>query len=61
MERLFGVSYPTVKGRLNRLSEALGLGLAVETGAPAERSSEILGRLERGELTAKEAAEALKR
>jgi hypothetical protein len=60
MERLFGVSYPTVKARLNRLSEALGLGLAVE--APAgPSSSEILGQLERGEITAKEAAEALKR
>jgi hypothetical protein len=60
MERLFGVSYPTVKTRLNRLSEALGLGLAVD-GAPESNSSEILGRLERGEITAKEAAEALKK
>jgi hypothetical protein len=62
MERLFGVSYPTVKGRLNRLSETLGLGLAVETVASTDATtSEILGRLERGEITAKEAAEALKR
>jgi hypothetical protein len=62
MERLFGVSYPTIKGRLNRLSEALGLGLAIEAAPEAETdSSEILGRLERGEITAKEAAEALKR
>lgn len=62
MERLFGVSYPTVKGRLNRLSETLGLGLAVEMSEPADASSSaILGRLERGEITAKDAAEALKR
>jgi hypothetical protein len=60
MERLFGVSYPTVKGRLNRLSEALGLGLSVEAG-PASRTSEVLDRLERGELSAKEAMEALKK
>ena len=36
MERLFGVSYPTIKGRLNRLSEALGLGLAIEAAPEAE-------------------------
>ena len=62
MERLFGVSYPTVKARLNRLSEALGLGLAVEANAePKQSSSDILTRLERGGITAREAAEALKK
>ena len=30
MERLFGVSYPTIKNRLNRLSQALGLGMGIE-------------------------------
>jgi hypothetical protein len=60
MERLFGVSYPTIKARLNRLSEALGLGLSVEAD-PAPSSLDILDRLGRGELTAREAAEALKK
>jgi hypothetical protein len=60
MERLFGVSYPTIKGRLNRLAEALGLGLSVDTAATPS-SADILDRLERGELTAKEAAEALRK
>jgi hypothetical protein len=58
MERLFGVSYPTIKNRLARLSEALGAGMAVET-SPAPRPSDILDRLERGEITAAEAAEQL--
>jgi len=60
MERLFGVSYPTVKNRLNRLSQALGSALGVET-EPAPTASEVLDRLERGEITADQAAEELKR
>ncbi len=60
MERLFGVSYPTIKNRLNRVTESLGLGLAVETN-PAPTRTEILDRLERGEITAQEAAEELRK
>ncbi len=60
MERLFGVSYPTIKNRLNRLSAALGAALGVET-APASPRSDVLDRLERGEITAAEAAEELRR
>jgi hypothetical protein len=60
MERLFGVSYPTIKTRLNRLSDALGLGLAVEND-PRPSSGEVLDLLERGEMTARQAAEALKK
>jgi hypothetical protein len=60
MERLFGVSYPTIKGRLNRISERLGGNLVVDDKAEVSRT-EILGKLERGEITAKEAAEALRK
>jgi hypothetical protein len=60
MERLFGVSYPTIKNRLNRLSSALGSALGVET-EPRLDSGEVLDRLERGEITAKEAALELAR
>lgn len=60
MERLFGVSYPTIKNRLNKISEQLDPSLAVET-APAPSRREILDQLERGELTAQQAVEALKR
>jgi len=60
MERLFGVSYPTIKNRLARLSEALGPAVAVDTN-PAPGPSDILDRLERGEITAAQAAELLAR
>jgi hypothetical protein len=61
MERLFGVSYPTIKGRLNRLAAALEPDLSVDSDPPAAHGSEILDRLERGEISAQEAAEALRR
>jgi hypothetical protein len=60
MERLFGVSYPTIKGRLNRLTAALDAELSVEATPRASDKSEILDRLERGEISAAQAAEALR-
>jgi hypothetical protein len=48
MEQTFGVSYPTIKARLNRISESLEF---VETD-PAPSRSEILARLARGEIDA---------
>lgn len=60
MERLFGVSYPTVKSRLNRLAEILGSVLGVES-EPVPSQSEVLDRLERGEITAAQAEEELRR
>lgn len=51
MEKAFGVSYPTIKGRLNRITERLQL---VEVQTTTERD-EVLGMLERGEITAEEA------
>jgi hypothetical protein len=59
MERIFGVSYPTIKSRLNRLSANLEF---VETN-PSPSKSEILERLQRGDITAEDAIremEALK-
>jgi len=60
MERLFGVSYPTIKNRLNRLSQVLGAALGVET-EPGPSRADVLDLLERGELTPEQAAEALRR
>ena len=51
MERVFGISYPTVKNRLNRISERLPL---VEIEAASD-SVEIIDQLERGEISAEEA------
>jgi len=55
MEQVFGVSYPTVKARLNRIAEALQL---IETD-PAPSRAEVLERLKRGEITADQAVAEL--
>ena len=57
MERVFGISYPTVKNRLNRISARMDL---VETD-PAPAQSEVLAQLQRGEITGQEAIERLSR
>lgn len=62
MERVLGVSYPTVKARLDALFNALGYEpVKVESKEElASRRREVLDRLEAGEITAEEAARALK-
>ena len=55
MEKVFGISYPTVKNRLDRLAQQLEF---VEIG-PAPAQSDILQQLENGEVTAAEAIERL--
>ncbi len=57
MEKLFGVSYPTIKSRLNRISERLGF---VDISI-AEESTDVLDQLERGEISVKEAVGRLKK
>lgn len=61
MERLFGVSYPTIKNRLNRLSQALGSGMGIDEEPALPSRAEILDRLERGEITPQQAMEALEK
>jgi hypothetical protein len=56
MEELFGISYPTVKNRLNAIAARLPF---VEVNPPASRS-EVLDKLERGEITVDEAVERMK-
>ena len=51
MEQTFGVSYPTIKARLNRISQSLEF---VETD-PAPPRSDVLDRLARGEIDATQA------
>jgi hypothetical protein len=57
MEQVFGVSYPTVKARLNRIAGQLEF---VDTNpAPLAPRNEILNQLERGDITAAEAIRRL--
>ena len=59
MERVFGVSYPTIKSRLTRIADSLEF---VQSN-PRPTKAEILDRLHRGEITAEDAIremEALK-
>jgi hypothetical protein len=61
MEQYFGVSYPTIKNRLNRIGSQLAfveIEQGSETDAPAR--SDVLDRLSRGELTVVQALERLK-
>ena len=51
MEQVFGVSYPTIKARLNRIAAALQF---VDTN-PTPPRSDVLDRLSRGEISASEA------
>jgi hypothetical protein len=55
MERTFGVSYPTIKNRLNRIANNLDY---IDTD-PAPSRSDVIDRLRRGEITAPEAIREL--
>ena len=57
MERIFGVSYPTIKARLNRVAELLDF---VDTD-PAPTGATVIDRLRRGEISAQEALAELER
>lgn len=56
MEKVFGVSYPTIKNRLNKITEQLDL-VQVETSPP---SMDVLDQLEKGEINVDEALRILK-
>ncbi len=60
MEKAFGVSYPTIKNRLNRIAAALQL-VQIDTEPASEARADILDLLEDGTITAEEAAERLRR
>lgn len=61
MEKLFGISYPTVKARLTKIASKLG-GAVVETTTESQgmSKSEILQKIENGEMKVEEALEFLK-
>ena len=57
MEEMFGISYPTVKNRLNRIAGKLEFVEIVKI-SPQE---EVLGELERGDISAEEAIRRLQK
>lgn len=58
IERELGISYPTVKNRLNQVIEALGFEVAQESPSKEERL-EVLKRLEDGGISFREALDLL--
>jgi hypothetical protein len=62
MERELGISYPTVRSRLNAVIEELGYEVKAESSPAddiAEKRREILKQLNAGEISATEAAELI--
>ena len=68
MERELGISYPTVRNRVDSLIRALGLGDGPTVPAdepdsgpsPRDARQGILERLARGEISAEEASDAIR-
>jgi hypothetical protein len=58
MEKYFGVSYPTIKNRLNRIGAGLAFVEIASDDTPPAR--DVLSRLEDGTITAAQALEELK-
>ncbi len=63
MERALGISYPTVRGRLDAVIRELGYEVKADPEIPEEELTacrqEILDQLEQGEITASEATKRL--
>ncbi len=57
MEKELGISYPTVKSRLDDIAKAIGL--AVEPD-PEKGNAEVLESLDKGELSIEEAVNIIK-
>lgn len=58
-EEVLGVSYPTVRKRLDELVAVLG-GEAIEAASRTTRRDEVLSQIERGDLPAKEGIRILR-
>ena len=57
MEEIFGVSYPSIKNRLNRIADQLEF-IVIN---PAPMARDVLDRLERGDITTQQALAELKK
>lgn len=59
VERELGISYPTVRSRLDAVIRALGFAAPTEPDRTAERRKEILRELAEGRIAPDDAAELL--
>lgn len=59
VERELGISYPTVRNKLEQVIEALGYPAQQLNTEESKRRKEILDRLNRGEITTEEALQTL--
>ena len=59
MEQVFGVSYPTIKARLNRIAGSLEFVEVDPEPPPSLARAEVLERLARGDITADQAVAEL--
>jgi len=63
MEKFFGVSYPTIKNRLNRIGAQLPFMEVEPVSEPEPKRAsarELLAKLERGEMSARDVVAELK-
>ncbi|MGH2453205.1 MAG: DUF2089 domain-containing protein [bacterium] len=61
MERELGISYPTVRSRLDAILRTMGYKVeAGDEGPPADRRREILDQLQTGAITANDAVRLLR-
>jgi len=60
MEKFFGVSYPTIKNRLNKLAAQLPFVEVEPAESPARPTpADLIARLERGELSVRDVLDEL--
>ena len=60
MEKFFGVSYPTIKNRLNRIGALLPFAEIDPEEPAAPSAGDLLTRLEHGEVSVKDVLEQLR-
>ena len=60
MEKYFGVSYPTIKNRLNRIGALLPFVEIDHDESDQTSASDLLTKLERGEMSARDVVDQLK-
>jgi hypothetical protein len=60
MERVLGISYPTVRSRLDSIIEALGYTVDREEQADQEKRRTVLEALDKGEMSVQDVLRSLK-